>query len=274
MADADLPPLGAIARARDPDRFLCSLFAPAAKRGALFALIAFNDELARAREVATNPIAALIRLQWWRDAIAAARSGRPALRHEVAAPLADAIKAGVLDAADLTAMVDAREAETEAEGIATRAAFDTYLRGSAGGFAVAAGRLLAGPGAHLAPLQALGAAFGLAGVLRSVAARAARGQCLLPADALAEAGLSVEEVAHDPRAPALQPLLRRLAAEGLERLVAVSRRDIPASAIAAALPAVLARRDLSRLARERDVPAARGLADRLAVIAAGLRGRA
>lgn len=274
MADADLPPLAALARVRDPDRFLCALFAPADKRDALFALIAFNDELARAREVATNPMAALIRLQWWRDAIAAAREGRPPLRHEVAAPLAAAIGAGALDSGDLIAMIDAREAETEEDGIATRAAFDSYLRGTAGGFAVAAGRLLSGPGAHLAALQALGAAYGLAGVLRSVPARAAHGQCLLPADALAEAGLGFAQVTQDPAAPGLATLRRRLAEEGLQALRATARGAIPPAAIAAALPAVLARRDLARLARGRDGPAARGIGDRLAVMLAGLRRRA
>ena len=48
-----LSPMGDFARAHDPDRFLCALFAPADRREALFVLIAFNHELARAREL--NP---------------------------------------------------------------------------------------------------------------------------------------------------------------------------------------------------------------------------
>jgi len=273
MAEPALPSLAALARDRDPDRFLCALFAPAAKREALFALILFNDELARAREVARNPMAALIRLQWWRDAIEAARQGRPPLRHEVAGPLAVAIAEAALDADDLLAMVDAREAETEEEGIATQAAFESYLRASAGGFAVAAGRLLAGAGAHLAALQALGGFYGLAGVLRSVAARAAQGHCLLPAKTLAEAGIDAVSVLRDPRDARLGRLVARLAAEGQERLAQLPWEAIPAAAIAAALPAVLARRDLARLARGRDAGGPRGLGDRLAVVFAGLRGK-
>ena len=53
-----------------------------------------------------------------------------------------------------------------------------------------------------------------------------------------------------------------------------ARRDIPPGAIAAALPAVLAARDLTRLAAGRPVPAPRGFGDRAAVVWAGLRGRA
>jgi phytoene synthase len=136
MEDAPPPAtdLARFARAHDPDRFLCALFAPAARRGAIFALIAFNHELARAREATTNPVAALIRLQWWRDAVEEAAAGKPARRHEVATPLAAAIQAGLLDPAGLLAMADAREAEAEEDALATEPAFVAWLRGTAGRF--------------------------------------------------------------------------------------------------------------------------------------------
>ncbi|WP_253187700.1 squalene/phytoene synthase family protein, partial [Roseomonas sp. TAS13] len=148
---AELSEIGAIARRSDPDRFLCALFAAPERREALFTLIAFNNELARAREVVSQPMMALIRLQWWRDSLDEMAAGRPVRRHEVAGPLHALVTAGVLDAADLQAMVDAREAE--AEEIESRGAFESYLRGSAGGFAVAAGRLLGAPPALLPALQ-------------------------------------------------------------------------------------------------------------------------
>ena len=88
-----LSPIAAFARAHDPDRFLAALFAPPERREAFFTLIAFNHELARAREAANHPMAALIRLQWWRDALDEARAGKQARRHEVAAPLHAAITA-------------------------------------------------------------------------------------------------------------------------------------------------------------------------------------
>ncbi|MGZ8323236.1 MAG: squalene/phytoene synthase family protein, partial [Rhodoplanes sp.] len=55
----------ALVRAADKDRFLASLFAPAERRRRLFALYAFNAEIARVREVVRTPIAGEIRLQWW-----------------------------------------------------------------------------------------------------------------------------------------------------------------------------------------------------------------
>jgi 15-cis-phytoene synthase len=285
-AASDLPATAALARARDPDRFLCALFAPADRREALFALIAYNGELARAREAgARNPLAALMRLQWWRDTVASAAAGHPAPRHEVAAPLHAAIASGRIDPADLIAMADAREAETEEGGIPTREAFEAYLRGTAGGFAVASGRLLgAAGGPAMAALQEAGALFGLAGVLRSVPALARQGRCLLPRDALAAEGLTPEAVLAAPEAQAVRAVIAALAASALPRVEEVRRAlrggaatGLPRTAIAASLPLVLAARDLRRLARR---PAAavstapgRGLGDRLAVTAAGLTGR-
>jgi phytoene synthase len=263
--------LAAFARAHDPDRFLCALFAPAAARPALFALIAFNHELARAREAASNPVAALIRLQWWRDAVEEAAAGRPARRHEVAEPLHAAIRAGQLDAEGLLALVTAREAEAEEDAMPTEQDFVAWLRGTAGGWSAVAGGALGASAEMREVLRALGAAYGLAGVLRSVAAHAAQGRCLLPRDRLARVGLGPEEVVAAPASPALGALLREMAEEGLAALGG-ARRDVPAGMMAAALPAVLARRDLRRIARG-VVPAHRGIGDRLAVTWAGLRGR-
>ena len=266
-----LSPIGAFARAHDPDRFLCALFAPAERREAIFALIAFNHELARAREATTNPMAALIRLQWWRDAVEEARAGRPPRRHEVAGPVQAAVAEGALDPDALIELADAREAETEEGGFATEQDFVTWLRGTSGGWSAAAGRALGADAAVAEVLRALGAAYGLAGVLRSVAAHAAQGRCLLPLDRLAEAGLRAEEVIAAPRGAALAGVLRGLAGEGLAALEG-ARRDLPAPLVAAALPAVLARRDLRRIARGRAVDA-RGIGDRIAVTWAGLRQR-
>ncbi|NKE47186.1 squalene/phytoene synthase family protein [Roseomonas frigidaquae] len=272
MAEPPLSPLGAFARQHDPDRYLAAIFAPPAKREAFFALIAFNHELARAREAASTQIATLIRLQWWRDAVAEAAEGRPARRHEVAGPLHAAITSGALEAAALAALVDAREVEAEPEGIPTREAFGAFLRAGAGGMALAAARLLEAPDAALPLVQRLGALQGLAGVLRSVPAHAAQGRCLLPHDALAEAGLTAEAVIAEPARA--EPLRRALAEEGAATLAKARAEALPRAALPAVLPVVLASRDLARIAAGRPVPHPRGLGDRLALMLRGLRGRA
>jgi len=265
-----LDPLADLLRRHDPDRFLTALFAPADRRPALFALYAFNHELARAREVASEPMLALIRLQWWREVV----EGAPR-RHEVATPLAAALAAGALDRGDLLALIAARETEAE-PAIPTLAAWRDHLLRGAGGLAVAAGRLLGAPEPEA--LRPLGAAYGAAGLLRSVPALAAQRRCLLPQDVLAANGLVPEAVVLNPAAPALRPALRVLAAEGQRLLAGARGLRLPRNAIAAALPAVLARRDLRRAIASPGrppgpPPGPRGFPDRLAVTLAGLRGR-
>jgi phytoene synthase len=255
--------LTALVRQHDPDRFLTALFAPPERRDALLTLYAFNHELARAREVASEPTLALIRLQWWREVVDGALR-----HHEVATPLSAAIGGGVLQRDDLHALIEAREIEAEL-AIATFAEWRAYVLAGAGGLAVAAARLLGAPEPEA--VRPLGAAYGVAGLLRSVTVLAARGRCLLPVDLLQEQGLPVEAAISTPDAPPVRAVLARLAEEGralLRQGMAVRPRG---SAIAAALPAVLARRDLARWPRL--APAPRGFGDKLAVTIAGLRGR-
>jgi phytoene synthase len=249
--------LAALVRRHDPDRFLTALFAPPEKREALLALYAFNHELARAREAVSEPPLALVRLQWWREVVDGARR-----RHEVAEPLLAAIDAGDLDRGDLLAMIDAREAEAE-PWFGTLAEWQNYVLASAGGLAVSAGRLLGAPAPE--NLRLLGAAYGIAGILRSVAAHARQRRCMLPVDTLAEHGLIPEQVVANPLTA--HTVVSDLARVGLGLLRA---ERLPRHAVAAALPAVLARRDLRRAPT---FPVERRLADRLAVIVAGLTGR-
>ncbi len=258
-----LSPCAEIVRRHDPDRFLSVLFAPPEARDTLFTLYALNHELARAREVVSNPMLALIRLQWWREVAEGARR-----RHDVAGPLGEALDSGALHASDLLGMIDGREAE--ADPVETEAAFCDYVRATAGGVAVAAGRALGAKAAALDALRDLGAAYGAAGILRSIPALAQQSRCMLPEDLLAQHGLDTAIVIADPRQPGLAPVRARIAAIGSGWLDAGRAVRLPRPVINAALPAVLARRDLLRGG---DGPPVRGLGDRLWVTVAAARGR-
>ena len=257
----ELSALGRIVQRHDPDRFFTALFAPPARRETLFTLYATNHELARAREVVSNPMLALIRLQWWREVAEGARR-----RHEVAGPLGEALDEGRLLAADILEMIEGREAE--ADEVADLAAFEAYLRAAYGGVAVAAGRTLGADGQALATLRGIGAAYGMAGVLRGVRVLARQGRCVLPQDALAYAGLTAAAVIGTPDDPRLPPVLHGLARTGLE-WIGAKDRHIPPGLAAAYLPGLLARRDLHRLPRL----VGRGLGDRAAIVAGASLGR-
>lgn len=262
LSPPNLSPCAEIVRRHDPDRFLTALFAPAARREALFTLYAFNHELARAREAVSEPMLALIRLHWWREVV----DGTPK-RHEVATPLSRLIAEGRLLPADLMAMIDGREAEAE-PAIPDRAAWNAYLTATAGAVMRAAGRALGAEAAVLDRLTRLGAAHGVAGQLRNLPMLARAGRVLLPQDVLGAHGLTIHDITAGKGEASLRAVLAELANDGLAVLER-ARGPLSRATIAAALPAVLARRDLRRATP----PAGRGLGDRLAVLAAWAIGR-
>jgi 15-cis-phytoene synthase len=254
--------IAALVRRHDPDRFLTALFAPPDRRDALLTLYAFNHELARAREVASEPPLALIRLQWWREVVEG-----EAKRHEVATPLSAAMTAGLLVPTYLLPVIEARETEVYGD-FETLSDWNAWLLMGAGGLAVAAAGALGAKEPEAARL--FGAAYGVAGVLRATGALATQGACLLPRDMLARRGLSAEAFIANPGSEAGRAALMDLAREGKALLAEACSGAVPRAAVAAVLPAVLARRDLARWP---SVAVPRRLGDRLAVVMAGMVGR-
>ena len=76
-------------------------------RRALYALYAFNLEVARIRELAREPMPGEIRLQWWRDVLRGAGQGEVDA-HPVAAALRDVVVRYRLPPAALADLIDAR----------------------------------------------------------------------------------------------------------------------------------------------------------------------
>lgn len=99
-------------RGNDPDRYILAMLAPSAARDALFALYAFNVEIARTRELVSEPALGEIRLQWWRDGIAAIYAGE-GLRHEVSLALGEAISVFGLTRLYFDQLIDARAADLD-----------------------------------------------------------------------------------------------------------------------------------------------------------------
>jgi len=192
--------------------------------------------------------------------------------HEVATPLLALIAEGRLARASLLALIEAREAEVDGD-FPTLEAWQGWLRRGAGGLAVAAGEVLGVTDPPLLEgLRLRGAAYGVAGLLRSRFLLARQERAPWPGDLPAAQGLTPEAAAANPGDPGMVAVFDRLAEQGRIWLAeAVAGPAVPRAAIAAALPAVLARRDLRRplVTEIRE----RGLGDRLAVTLAALTGR-
>ena len=227
---AALSPAGRLARAADYDRYLSAVFAPAGCREALFALIAFNHEIARIPEAVSEPMLGRIRIQWWREVVEAACAGEPTRRHEVALPLAAAIRAGGLERAAFDALLDAREGDLEREILSDLAALERYAAATGGALAAL---MLQAAGAReasaLETARRVGTAWALIGTLRAAPRAAAQGRVMVPADLLAGAGLVPEDVragrAFARWSAAAEPVGRR--AGELLRTAREARRAVP-----------------------------------------------
>ena len=132
----------ALVRSADRDRFLAALFAPAEHRGALYALYAFNIEIARVREIVREPLAGEIRLQWWNDAIEGKAAGEVAA-NPVAAALLESVARYRLPAELLTGLIEARRFDLYDEPMLTLADFDDYARATSAALIELAARVLA-----------------------------------------------------------------------------------------------------------------------------------
>src|SRR6201993_1677094 len=132
-ADPDrLSPVAALVRRHDRDRYQTALFAPAVCREALVALYAFNYEIARVRESVTQPVLGQIRLQWWRDNIAAAFEGGPVRHHPVAEALTAAIWGPARTGRHFGRLIEARETDLDDKPPPSLVALREYAEASSG----------------------------------------------------------------------------------------------------------------------------------------------
>jgi phytoene synthase len=240
-----------IARSGDPDRTLAALFAPRESRADLFALYAFNVELARIAEQVSEPELGAIRLQWWREAIPRAAKGE-ATGHPVADALGATLAQRKLSPSRIEALIDARTFDIATKIMPDWNALETYLNDTAGAlFALSAQSLGAGePSLEPASSQA-GLAYGLTGLMRALPVHAAAGSVYLPADALLRQGTSPEAVLAGTTSAGLFALLAELRRKAHDAL-GEARRHVSAfdpSAQAAFRPLCLIEPYLAALER-------------------------
>src|SRR5215472_6053966 len=238
-----------LVRTADRDRYLATLFAPAEHRGALFALYAFNSEVARVREVAREPLPGEIRLQWWNDVLRGERGGE-ANANPVAAALLASIAQYRLPPDKLIDLVEARRFDLYDEPMANLAELETYAgKTSAALFALAA-KILSGMEAEVVASPA-GQAYAIAGLLRALPLDAARRQLYLPVELLDRHAVKTADICAgrssstlNAAAAELRAVARRHLAAARERLPTLMRGVLPAF-----LPLALVGPALDRLDR-------------------------
>ncbi|PSJ58620.1 phytoene/squalene synthase family protein [Pseudaminobacter soli (ex Li et al. 2025)] len=237
-------------RTADRDRYLSALYAPEDKRPALFALYAFNAEIAGVRDRIREALPGEVRLQWWRDVLAAGNM-QAAAGHPVAEALIGAIDTYGLPVEALQNYLDARIFDLYDDPMPSRNDLEGYCGETAGAIIQLAAMILepeAAPSfANLAGHA--GCAQAMTGLLRLLPHHRARGQCFVPRDILSAVGSSPEEFVSGDGGAGMSGALAAMIALAAEHLAAFERgaRELPASLRPAFLPVALTGAYLARL---------------------------
>jgi phytoene synthase len=202
----------ALLRRDDPDRWLASLFVPAGARRHLHALFAFSLEIARAREIVSEPLLGEMRFQWWRDAIEAFAGGGDVQANPVAAALLDTIGRFDLPKDPFIELIEARLFDLYDDPMEDLATLEAYAEAtSANLFRLAT--LVVDP-VHgvegLGVAHHAGIAYALTGLLRALPWHLAQGQTYIPLESLRAHGGSRADFMTRPASPAFRSTLADL----------------------------------------------------------------
>ena len=230
-----------LVRQADRDRYLAALFASAEYRNALFALYAFNIEIARVRDLAREPMPGEIRLQWWREVLSGERQGEGEA-NPVSAALLEALKRYGFVAAPLLELIDAHTFDLYDEPMGTVDNLELYgIRTQAPLFAIAAGLL--NQGGALPENFTLDASVAVAifRALTDLPKHASRRQLYLPLDVLERHKVDVEDIFAGQATSALRAALADMRALVREHLAKAREtlRAAPPQILPAFLPLAL-----------------------------------
>lgn len=202
-----LPHCGVLVRAHDLDRFMISMFLPQDMREDVWALLAFNFEISRIREVVSERTLGLMRLRWWRDEINRIYDGKKVDGHEVLTSLAEIIRKHGLKRNGFDALLDARALDLDddvqpknLEGLmnyaefTTRPLYELILS-------------VCGVDPEFEVLQPVAINYALVGIVRASTLWASQGRCLFPEDLMNKHGLSQNNMMSPNRRESLRAVV-------------------------------------------------------------------
>lgn len=227
------------------------LFAPPERREALFALYAFNHEVAKTPERVSEPMIGQMRLQWWREAIEGIYAGTPR-KHHVVEALAAAVEAHGLSRKYFDRLIDTREKDIEGEMPENLPALEDYADGTSSTLTWLALEVLdikAGPALDAG--RRVGVCYAMTGLMRAVPFHAREKRVYIPRDLLAASSAKLSDIFALRPGEGLPPVIEQLAAQAREHLMRARalRLDVPKAALPALLPLTLAERYLKQLAK-------------------------
>jgi NADH dehydrogenase [ubiquinone] 1 alpha subcomplex assembly factor 6 len=196
-------------RESDRPRYLCTLWAPAVHRPALFALHAFGLELARIRTQVSEPMLGEIRLAWWREALDGVYACQPR-EHPVLQAMTILVDKGVHQSR-LTALIDGRESEIFDSAMANTSEVEAFATQTAGVQNELVASLCGATSSEgLQAANDIGTAWGLLSLLRAVNFHARAQRHFLPHAELQAAGIDPDSLVSRPIGANIAPVVKEI----------------------------------------------------------------
>lgn len=241
-----------LVRSGDRDRYLATLFTPQKHRRALFALYAFNLEVARTREQAHQTMPGEIRLQWWNELLTGAGRGDVSA-NPIAAALREVVVRFRLPPKMLADLIEARRFDIYDEPMPDVAALEAYAGKTSSSVIELAARILNdGRDPKVAALAYhAGIAYAISGLLRAFPLHAARRQLYIPVEVLQRHHAQVDDVFGGRVTVELRAALAEMRLRARHHLEMGSKllATMPVSVAPALLPVALVRQNLARMER-------------------------
>ena len=238
-------------RRHDPERFLTALFAPDRCRESLFALYAFNLEIAKIREVVSEPMLGEIRLQWWRESIAEIYEATPR-RHAVVEALAAAVRDADLPRDAFDGLIDARALDLAEDPPETLDRLERYAADTSSSLLHLTLRIFGvNDDSSRDAAAKIGIAWALTGLIRSMGFHLRQKRVYLPGELIERHGIVRGDLMELRRSEALCGAVGEISdrATALLAEARLRRREVPRAALPALLAAPLADIHLHRIAR-------------------------
>jgi phytoene synthase len=203
-SNSDYAYCGEVLRRGDRDRWLASLFIPQALRPHIHALYAFSLEIARVREIVSEPLLGEIRFQWWRDALGG-KNETGFAASPAAAALIDTLARFRLPREPLIELIDARLRDLYNEAVESVQALESYAQATCSTLFRLAALVLEGEetSADAAVAVHAGIAYGITGLLRALPWHSARSQVFVPAEFLRAHGAEPDDLVSGRASPAV-----------------------------------------------------------------------
>ena len=196
----------------DRDRYLTAMFAPPAVRGALIGLYAFNAEVARIREVTSEPLIGQMKLEWWRGVISSVYDGGDVPQgNPVVDGVQDLIKAHRLSRAHFDELLNWRAEDMAEEAPKDVLALEAYAEGTSARLLWLALEILdVRDEESLAAARHVGIAWALTGIIRAVLFHARGNRSMLPQDLMGARNLAGQDALRQKNADKISEVIEKI----------------------------------------------------------------